>query len=98
MQLLEENLVKVQNLDVDGTCVALKACDGELVEPVEVGDTCSECAQIADLVLKELQDPAVQEELEAVLELVRSKGNNYTEEDVEVSYYISSLSQRRSKA
>ena len=69
-KLLEENLVKVQNLDVDGTCVALKACDGELVEPVEVGDACSECAQIADLVLKELQDPAVQQELEAVLDEV----------------------------
>ena len=34
-----------------------------------------------------------------MLELVRSKGNNYTEEDVEVNYYISptGLSQKRSQ-
>ena len=64
-KFLEGTLVKAQNLDVEQTCVALDACSGAVAE---VGDVCSECAQIADLVIKELQDPAVQQQIEAVLD------------------------------
>ncbi|XP_063678244.1 uncharacterized protein LOC134814133 [Bolinopsis microptera] len=64
-KLLEGTLVKAQNLDVEGTCVALDACSGSVVG---MGDVCSDCAQIADLVIKELQDPAVQQQIEAVLD------------------------------
>jgi len=64
-KFLAGTLEKAQNLDVDGTCVELKACEGEVKN---VGDVCSECAQVADLVIKELQDPSVQKEIEAALD------------------------------
>ena len=68
-KFLEGALEKAQNLDVDGTCVSLKACEAEEDERVESWeDTCSECAMIADLILKELQDPSVQQEIESVLD------------------------------
>jgi hypothetical protein len=64
-KFLESNLEKAQNLDVDGTCAALGACQGE-VSSFE--DYCTECTEVADQVLKLLKDPEYQKKLEAFLD------------------------------
>jgi len=71
-KLLMNGVNAAKALDVDGTCVDLGACPAATVIPQipAFGSVCDECAMIGDLVLKELQDPEIQKEIEDALSQV----------------------------
>ena len=63
----------LKNLDAKTICGLIGLCGSKapvapVVPALALGDTCSECAMIADLLLNELKDPTIQAEVEAAID------------------------------